>query len=302
MPGSGEGPSALGGFGELIAAEGLPASYSGTIEAHWRPLAAWIAARAAAQGGPLIVGVSGSQGSGKSTLCRMLEALLAAEHGLHAATLSLDDLYLTRRERADLARTVHPLFATRGVPCTHDVALGLALLSAVREGRSGLALPRFDKAQDDRAPETGWPHLVAPVDVLLFEGWCMGARPQAEQDLIAPINRLEAEEDPDGLWRGNVNAALAGPYRSLFDASDLMIMLAAPGFEAVLGWRQLQEAKLRARTGGGMSDAELARFVMHYERITRHLLADLPTRADVVIPLGEDHAIRTVRFKAQTNE
>jgi D-glycerate 3-kinase len=130
----------------------------------------------------------------------------------------------------------------------------------------------------------------------------MGARPQAEAELAVPINRLEAEEDPDGIWRRHVNAALAGPYGGLFDAPDQMIMLAAPGFEAVLGWRQLQEAKLRARTGGGMSDAELARFVMHYERITRHLLADLPARADVVIPLGEDHAVRTVRFKAQTNE
>jgi D-glycerate 3-kinase len=289
-------------FAELIAAEGLPTSYSATIEAHWRPLAAWIAARATAQGGPLIVGVSGSQGSGKSTLCRMLEALLVADHGLRAATLSLDDLYLTRAERQRLARTVHPLFATRGVPGTHDVALGHALLAGVREGQAGLALPRFDKAQDDRVPEAEWPRLATPLDVLLFEGWCMGSRQQAEAELVAPINRLEAEEDPDGLWRRHANAQLAGPYRALFDAPDLMIVLAAPGFEAVLGWRQLQEAKLRARTGGGMSDAELARFVMHYERITRHLLADLPARADVVIPLGEDHAVRTVRFKAQTNE
>lgn len=285
-------------LGALIAAEGLPASYHATVEAHWRPLAAWIAARRAGQGGPLIVAVSGSQGSGKSTLCRMLEALLAGEHGLHAATLSLDDLYLTRRERADIARTVHPLFATRGVPGTHDVALGLSMLEGVRAGQADLVLPRFDKAQDDRAPEAEWPVLSTPVDVLLFEGWCMAARPQVEAELIRPVNRLEDEEDPNGIWRRHVNTALAGPYRPMFDAPDLTIMLQAPGFEAVLGWRQLQEAKLRARTGGGMSDAEVVRFVMHYERLTRHLLADLPPRADVVIPLGADHAIGAARHAA----
>ncbi|MEI6641399.1 MAG: kinase [Novosphingobium sp.] len=282
----------------LIAAEGLPASYRATIDAHWRPLAAWIAARAVAAGEPVIFGVSGSQGSGKSTICRMLEALLLESHGLLAATLSLDDLYLTRRERQILARTVHPLFATRGVPGTHNVALGSTLLDAVRARQPGLTLPRFDKARDDSAPEADWPVIEAPLDVLLFEGWCMGARAQEEADLLKPINRLEAEEDPEGLWRRHVNAQLAGPYRALFDGPDAMIMLAAPGFEAVLGWRQLQEAKLRERTGGGMSEAEVARFVMHYERITRQLLAELPGRADCVIALASDHAVTGLSFGA----
>lgn len=282
----------------LVEAEGLPASFSTTIENHWLPLAAWIAARSAKFGGPLIVGVSGSQGSGKSTLCRVLEALLEAEHGLHAATLSLDDLYLTRSKRMNLARAVHPLFATRGVPGTHDVALGCSLLASVRGGHAGLRLPRFDKSLDDRVAESEWPILAAPVDVLLFEGWCLAALPQDEADLVIPINRLEAEEDVDGIWRRHVNAALTGPYRPLFDSPDLTVMLEAPGFEAVLGWRQLQEAKLRARTGKGMSDAEVARFVMHYERLTRHLLAELPTRADVVVPLGQDHAIAAVQYRS----
>lgn len=282
---------------DLIAAEGLPAPYGQTIEAHWRPLAAWIAARASAQEGPLIIGISGAQGSGKSTLCRMLEALLVGEQGLNAATLSLDDLYLTRRERAELAREVHPLFATRGVPGTHDVDLGRSLFDAVRAGQPGLRLPRFDKAVDDRAAECSWPSLPTPVDVLLFEGWCVAARPQAEAELVVPINRLEAAEDAARIWRAHVNAALAGPYRALFDSLDLIVMLAAPCFEAVLGWRQLQESKLRARTGGGMAEAELGRFVMHYERLTRHLLADLPDRADVVIALAADHAVAGVHYR-----
>jgi D-glycerate 3-kinase len=284
-----------GSIDALIAAEGLPGCYRAIIDLYWRPLAAWIAARRATAGGPLIVGVSGSQGSDNSTLCRVLEILLREAHGLDAATLSLDDLYLTRADRAELAGTVHPLFATRGVPGTHDVALGTALLAAVRAGQGALRLPRFDKARDDRAPETQWPRIEAPLDILLYEGWCVGARPQADGDLVQPINRLEAEEDEAGIWRRHVNVQLAGPYRALFEAPDAMIMLAAPGSEAVLEWRQMQEAKLRERTGLGMSEAQVARFVMHYERITRHLLADLPGRADCVIALQADHAVTAVR-------
>lgn len=283
----------------LIAAEGLPAAYHDTVEQYWRPMAVTIGAVAVTTGRPLIVGISGSQGSGKSTLCRVLEILLRESHGLNAATLSLDDLYLTRRQRADLAAAVHPLFATRGVPGTHDLALGASVFAPLRNGSAGLRLPRFDKACDDRAPEADWPVIRAPLDVLLFEGWCVGAAPQSAAELSAPVNRLEAEEDADGLWRRHVNAALEGPYRALFGAIDMLIMLAAPGFEAVLGWRLEQEHKLRVRTGGGMSDCEVARFVMHYERLTRHLLADLPGRADVVVSLEADHAVGKVRYATQ---
>ena len=287
----------------LIAAEGLPAAYSDTVGQFWRPIAETIAAAAAKAGRPVIVGISGAQGSGKSTLCRVLEVLLREDHGLNAATLSLDDLYRTRRERAELAATVHPLLATRGVPGTHDVALGEAVFAAVRAGRAGVQLPRFDKARDDRAPEADWPVIAAPIAVLLFEGWCVAATPQSAAELAAPVNRLEADEDAGGTWRRHVNAALEGPYRALYAPIDTLIMLAAPGFEAVLGWRQLQEHKLRARTGGGMTDSEVAQFVMHYERLTRHMLAVLPDRADLVIALDGDHAVTDTAYKApHTNE
>lgn len=285
-----------GAIDALIAAEGLPATYRAMIEQHWRPLAAAIAARHASC--PLIVGINGSQGSGKSTLCHFLEVLLRESYGLHAATLSLDDLYLTRRERVHLAATVHPLFATRGVPGTHDVALGEAVLAAVRAGRAGLRLPRFDKARDDRTAQADWPVIAAPVDVLLLEGWCIAATPQSAEALAEPVNRLEAEEDLDGTWRAYVNAAIEGPYRALFAQIDYLIILEAPGFEAVLGWRQEQERKLRARTGGGMTDSEVARFVMHYERLTRHLLAILPAQADALTTLDRNHTVTRLSFAA----
>lgn len=183
--------------------------------------------------GPFVLGVCGAQGSGKSTLAEGLTQRLTAR-GLKAATLSIDDLYLSHAERARLGEIVHPLFATRGVPGTHDTAAGVRLLDAVRAG-ADVMLPRFDKATDDPSP-VGTP-VKGPLDVLVFEGWCVGARAQDDATLDAPINALEAERDPDGTWRRCVNLALATDYADLFARIDRLVLLAAPGFEIVRNWR-----------------------------------------------------------------
>lgn len=269
---------------DLLAAEGLPERYQATIDLALRPMADLIAARRAS--GAYFVGVSGPQGSGKTTAARVLQVLLEAQ-GLRVASLSIDDLYLTRAARQDLAQRVHPLLATRGPPGTHDRALGLETFDALKDGRS-LALPRFDKAVDDRAPATDWPWFEGPADVVLFEGWCVGARPAPEAALSAPLNTLERDEDPDGVWRAYVNSALADD-QALFAQLDLLIQIVPPNFEVVVGWRREQEAKLRAErpdAPGLMDDAQVARFVAHFERVTRGLLAEGPARADAVLRLG----------------
>lgn len=286
----------------LLAAEQLPGTYTQTVDRFWRPIAAAIAAAGKTRGRPLVIGINGSQGSGKSTLCQCLELLLQAEHGLHAATLSLDDLYLTRSERMALAAAVHPLLMTRGVPGTHDIALGAAVIADVRTGRTGMRLPRFDKARDDRMAAADWPVVAAKIDILLFEGWCVGATPQSAAALTAPVNSLEATEDAQGHWRHHVNTALEAPYRQLFAPIDLLVMLAAPRFEVVLGWRLLQEHKLRARTGNGMSPAAVKRFVMHFERLTRHMLAAMPDQADVLVRLDEHHHVTGLDFAPDIGE
>ena len=270
----------------LIAAERLPADYREVVEQFWQPLADRIA-REAKGHKPLIVGVNGAQGSGKSTLCHFLEVLLKP-HGLRVVTLSLDDLYLTRAERTDMAAKVHPLFATRGVPGTHDVGMALGLIEDMQAGRS-ITLPRFDKSIDDRAPEGAAIH--GPVDVLLFEGWCVGAIPQDQAALAEPINRLEAQEDRGGVWRGLVNRFLAGDYADLFAQIDLLVMLTVQSFEAVAVNRRLQERKLAEANPGApglMDDAALTRFLDHYERLTRHQLTEMPARADVLFEIGPD--------------
>ncbi|TWB20366.1 D-glycerate 3-kinase [Nitrospirillum amazonense] len=237
---------------------------------------------------PFILGICGAQGSGKSTLADGLAQRLAAS-GLRIAVLSLDDLYLTKEERQDLARAVHPLLATRGVPGTHDVGLGLAVLDGLgMPGRT--LLPRFDKAVDSRAAEGVW--VEGPVDVVLFEGWCVGAVPQAAADLGPPVNELERDRDAGGEWRRYVNAALAGDYQRLFGRLDALVLLAAPDFAVVRGWRIQQEEGLRAKlraagkpTDGTMTDDQVSRFIQFYERLTRHILAEMPGRADLTLRL-----------------
>lgn len=271
---------------DLIAAEGLPEDYAQVVEDHWKPLATRIA-RLPASRAPLVVGINGAQGSGKSTVCKFLEALLAGRQ-IRAVTLSLDDLYLTKAERQTLAREVHPLFATRGVPGTHAIAMGLGIVEEMLAGRS-LELPRFDKAVDDRADEGE--RINGPVDVLLLEGWCVGARPQAAAALADPVNQLEREEDPDGIWRSLVNHWLSEDYARLLDQIDLLVMLKVESFDAVRLNRALQESKLRAANPDAaevMDDAALERFCAHYERLTRHMLAEMPDRADLVIEIGPE--------------
>jgi D-glycerate 3-kinase len=246
---------------------------------------------------PIILGICGAQGSGKSTACAQLISILDAR-GRRAATLQLDDLYLSCQDRLSLAASVHPLLKTRGVPGTHDVQLGIDVLQAVRAGRP-ITVPRFDKARDDRTPRDNWSEIPADLDVLLFEGWCVGARPQSSADLIEPINDLERAHDADGRWRTYVNDRLASDYQQLFSYLDALVLLAAPTFDVVAGWRKQQEHALREQlsvrgldASSAMSDEQIDRFVHHYERITRHVLNEMPLRADMTVRLNRDRQIK----------
>jgi len=246
------------------------------------------------------VGICGAQGSGKSTLSAELKVLLEND-GLKVVVLSIDDLYFTRETRLELASNVHPLLRTRGVPGTHDVELGLAVLDAL--GRSGtVSIPAFDKSHDDRVPATQWLEVRAPVDVILFEGWCVGATPQSESSLLVPINDWERKFDPQGVWRRFVNESLAGIYQQLFSRIDLLILLKAPAFDVVFGWRLEQEQRLRetlAKRGRHsahvMSDTEVLHFISHYERLTRHILDEMPSRADILVALDVARQASVVR-------
>lgn len=276
--------------------QNLPKNFTETCRDFYFPLAQYLVAQTAFTNRPLIVGINGAQGTGKSTLAALMQGMLKTGAGLQCAILSIDDLYLTRTERAQLAQKIHPLLKTRGAPGTHDIDMGLKVIDALRSNTSTLiSLPRFDKAQDERKPQAEWPQQTTPVDVIILEGWCVGALPQQRDALEKPINQLESDEDPQGHWRQYVNQQLAGRYQRLFSTLDFLIMLKAPSMEAIEEWRWLQEEKLIMATGGTgeglMNHTQVKRFIQHYERLTRHILDEMPPRANLVFHLNPNHQI-----------
>ena len=236
---------------------------------------AWIErAIAAAPAGhvPLLM-LSGPQGSGKST------ALAAAMEAMPqpVAGMSIDDFYLTHAERMELARRISPLFMTRGPPGTHDLVLLEKTITALRAAadETETPLPVFDKLKDNRAPVSDWRSFRGKPAAIVIEGWLMGALPDANAAMDSPLNPVESE-DRTGDWRRQQEAALAGPYASLWDAADSFCHIVPPDFDCVLGWRLQQEAGLWAARGDPMPDERrdwVRRFIEHYERLTRRMLS-----------------------------
>lgn len=239
-----------------------------------------------------LIAIAGSQGSGKTTLAGTVATRTGAAH------LSLDDVYLTRAERDDLARTVHPLFATRGPPGTHDLALLDRVIEALATAgpKDRTLLPAFDKLADDRLPPPARPVFAGRPTAILLDGWCLGATPQPEAALVEPINGLERDRDSDGRWRRAVNDALGGPYRALFARFDALLFLKAPTFEVVLDWRCEQEAGLMGLVPADLpaaGRARLAGFIAFFERITRSMIAG-GVAADVAVSLDRDRRVTRI--------
>jgi D-glycerate 3-kinase len=282
---------------ELRSAEELPESYAADVVEYLVPLAKRIHDLHEKRARPVVIGVNGAQGSGKTTITLFLAECLRRDFGLRVATLSLDDLYLGKEARVALAGHTHPLLQTRGVPGTHDVALGKAILRELTSNSDDhrVSLPIFDKATDDLLPQSEWKSIEAPVDIVLFEGWCVGARPQRDADLRDPINALEARDDTDGRWRSFVNRNLKNDYADLFSRLDALVMLRIPSFDKVLEWRGLQEQKMPGEPA--MDNTGLREFIMHFERLTRHMLARMPDYADTVIDLDDSHRMVGMRHQ-----
>ena len=246
-----------------------------------------------------IIGLTGGQGSGKSTISNILKILLKEAYGLNTTTFSIDDFYKTYKERKKMSEKLSPLFLTRGVPGTHDTNLLFTCLKKIKESNfSKILIPKFDKSIDDRLPKKKWQKVEKKQDIVIFEGWCVGATPQKKKDLIAPINILEKEKDKKRTWRNYVNKELKNRYEKIFKLIDLMIFLKIPSFEYVYEWRLLQEKKLRVTSKGKktMTDKQVKNFIMFYERITRHMLKNFSKKAKFIINIDNSHRLKSLKF------
>tara|TARA_B100001059_G_scaffold88125_1_gene86613 strand:- start:3956 stop:4855 length:900 start_codon:yes stop_codon:yes gene_type:complete len=272
----------------------LPESYLSMAESAFSPLIDEFNTQYQVNQKTYIIGINGCQGSGKSTLADYLCTVVAEKYHLATVALSLDDFYLTKAERIELARKIHPLLAQRGVPGTHDVNLAIDTISSLASGNKAL-ITRFDKSMDDRVPEANSETITGHIGLIVIEGWCFGAKPQAPNSLIEPVNHLERLEDPDGVYRDYVNTALATQYPQLFELVDSTAMLRAPNFKTVFEWRLEQEQKLIEKlrstktdpaSVSTMSDQEIRRFIQNFQRITEHCLEEMPTRVDHLFQLN----------------
>ena len=233
--------------------------------------------------------ISGGQGSGKSTISDFIKFLLINHFNCKVASFSIDDIYLSKKQRIKLSNEVHPLLSTRGVPGTHDISLGLDTINSLESDADKISLiPKFSKKFDDLLPKSMWKKFEGTPEVIIFDGWCVGAIPEAAENLKTPINSLEREFDPNGIWVNWVNDNLSGIYQDLFNLFDLKIYIKSPSFEKILENRWLQEKtaiemdKSRSKSKY-MTKQEVYNFVMHFERITKDMEKYMPKNSDIVV-------------------
>ena len=246
---------------------------------------------------PLLLGLSGGQGSGKSTISQILKIIFHLKYNLNVVCFSIDDFYKTASERKKMAKSIHPLFMTRGVPGTHDCKLLYKIIKILLNKKFGtIKIPKFDKSIDDRSLTKNWQKITKKPDIIIFEGWCVGATPQSFKELKKPMNLLEKAEDTKLTWRKKVNNELKTNYKKIYNLLDKKIYLKVPNFKYVLKWRLLQEKKLRLKSKKkAMTDKQIKRFIMFYERLTKNMNKEYK-KNDTVIFIDESHKIKSIKF------
>lgn len=246
-----------------------------------------------------VIGLTGGQGSGKSTISNILKIILKEGFNLDTVIFSIDDFYKTRKEREKISKKKGYLFLTRGVPGTHDTKMLLYCIKNLKNSKfKKIIIPKFNKSSDDRCSKNKWVKVNKKPNIVIFEGWCVGVSSQKNNDLIKPINKLEKENDKKKIWRKQVNMELKNNYKKIFNQIDKLIFLKVPSFRYVLKWRLLQEKKLRATSKGKktMSDQQINNFIMYYERLTKHMLRTLPKKAHAVINIDKQHRLESIKL------
>jgi len=266
------------------------------------PISFWIENKYKTKGKTLFLGFSGGQGSGKTTVSEILKIILKIFFKRRVLVSSIDDFYKTSKNRNNMSYRIHPLFKTRGVPGTHDINLVRKIFNFIkRRNFKRFKLPKFDKSIDDRLNKKFWSSIKEKPEIVILEGWCVGAKPQSNFLIKKPINILEKYEDQNLIWRKYVNEKLKKEYKKLFGMLDHFIFMKIPSFKMVFNWRLLQEKKLKKKSHSKkkiMSYSKIKRFIMFYERITLQMIIDLSKSASVVMILKKNHEIKKALFRS----
>ena len=266
------------------------------------PLCFWISKKADKKR-PYIVGLAGGQGTGKTTTSSLIKIILTKYFRLKVFKISIDDFYKTRKERENLSKKIHPMLMTRGVPGTHDVQMMLDFFKKVKSNNfKKIELPDFNKAIDDRSPKKYWYKLKEKPDVVIFEGWCVGAKAELNKTLKRSINSLEKTNDQELLWRSYVNKQLKTKYKKLYSQLNCMIYLKAQNFSLLQKWRLKQEHKLWLKSKKSsshkiMNKNDVLKFMQTYQRITENMFKKMPKYASIVLNLNSNHQIKSAVYK-----
>ena len=252
---------------------------------------------------PYFLGLAGGQGTGKTTIGSLIKIILTKYFRLNVFKISIDDFYKTRKERIELSKKIHPMLLTRGVPGTHDINIMLKFFRGIKKNKfRKMKLPSFNKAIDDRFPKKLWYQIDKKPDVIIFEGWCVGARPEKKNTLKEPINFIEKENDQKHKWRYYVNDQLRTKYRKLYSQLNCLIYLKATNFNLLQKWRLKQEHKLWLKTKKKsnhkiMSKGDVISFMQTYQRITESMFRSMPKYASIILNLNSNHQIKTAVYK-----
>jgi len=266
------------------------------------PISFWITKRVDKKQ-PLIIGLAGGQGSGKTTISSILTLILQIYFKLNVFKVSIDDFYKTRKDRRLLSKNKHPLLMTRGVPGTHDIDLMLSFFKKIKSKNfKSLKVPTFNKAIDNRYPKNLWHKIESKPDVIIFEGWCVGARAQTATQLKKSINSFEKVNDQNTKWRTYVNNQLKTKYKILFNQLDGLLYLKAKNFNLLKEWRLKQERKLWLQTKNKknlkiMSSGDVINFMQTYQRITQQMFKDALKSSSIIMNLNSNHQIEKIKFK-----
>ncbi len=276
----------------------------GMIKNYLIPICFWIAKKADNKK-PYFVGLAGGQGTGKTTTSSIIKIILEKYFKLKVFKISIDDFYKTRKERMALSKKVHPMLLTRGVPGTHDINMMLDFFKKSKAKKfKNMKLPNFNKAIDDRFPKNKWNKINKRPDVIIFEGWCVGARAETNKTLKKSINSMEKANDHKLVWRKYVNQQLKTKYKKLYSQLNCMIYLKAKNFSLLQKWRLKQEHKLWLKTkkkGGHkiMSKGDVINFMQTYQRITQNMFKNMPKYASIILNLNSNHQIKTAVYKSK---